>query len=183
MRPVHAFLGLIGILAANQLGLIEFQFMFYIYWIIGSWLPDMGKMKVTETRFGLTPLALIREIVSGLFRHHPFSHSLIAIGILFAGFAWIDSIGQWMPDGYLGWILGFIFPKGWQWAVLIAYVAHVIADGFTTEGTYLFFPRKAPLRFLPERYCITIGSFREYSISLALFATLIGGWYGISKLT
>lgn len=192
---------LLAVGIAGQFGLYnmgEVGLMLFVYWTVGAWFPDIGGFHGVGSKeapgtpvhhsykMALLPFPLFRVMLGELFKktfgHFRFAHSGIAILILFLlGLSILPLFAKVSPVGF-GALFHFIFPKGWFWIFLVAYVTHIFVDGLTEIGCYILYPRKRPLRFLPPQYLLRPGSSAELLTGGVLFILLFLGFFNIATI-
>lgn len=88
-----------------------------------SLLPDFDHPDAMLPRMFGWPGRALAAIISGLFGHRTLTHSVLGVGLLSAGMAFIPH-----------------FPSYCYWAVILGCVTHVLGDMLTISGVPLLWP-------------------------------------------
>jgi membrane-bound metal-dependent hydrolase YbcI (DUF457 family) len=124
----------------------------------GALIPDLdasdSTIKHIQTK-GIKPFYVFAEILSGVFGHRGFMHSILGL------VAWS------MLSAVAGTLWGY--PTGM--ALFLGYTSHLLADSLTPSGIPFFYPRPRRFVLLPREFAIHTGSLLEEMI----FFVLVGG--------
>lgn len=94
-------------------------------------LPDFDHPNALAPRAFLWPGRALAAIIGHVFGHRTLTHSVLGLGILAAG-------------------LAFVLPGYLAWAVLLGCVTHILGDMLTESGVPVWWPHPARWRLLPR---------------------------------
>lgn len=117
----------------------------------GSLLPDIDHPNSTVSRFFLWPGRMLAAIISAIFGHRTLTHSVLGIGLLSAGLAFVPQI-----------------PTFCYVAVILGCVTHVLGDMLTVAGVPVFWPHKRVIKIGRMR---TGGYFEELVMGPLLYVS------------
>lgn len=113
------------------------------------------------------------RILRGIFyKHRSFTHSIIGVYLIYRFFSWL--LPKFLNPA-------FINPDIILFALMIGYLSHLVADGFTEEGIPLLWPLKISFGFPPVKsWRIKTGKwFENFIIYPAIWIYLV--WFIDSK--
>lgn len=90
---------------------------------VSSLLPDIDHPGAMLPRLLGWPGRMVAAIINAVFGHRTLTHSVLGIGLLGAGMAFIPRL-----------------PEHCYWAVILGCVVHVLGDMLTVSGVPLFWP-------------------------------------------
>lgn len=91
---------------------------------VSSLIPDMDHPGAMLPRMLSWPGRMLAAITNAIFGHRTLTHSVLGIGLLSAGMAFIPRL-----------------PSHCYWAVILGCFVHVLGDMLTVSGVPLFWPR------------------------------------------
>ena len=122
------------------------QIIFLSLVMLGSILPDIDSSHSKINRWS----GIIGIIITFFSKHRGLFHSLLFQGILFV-------------------VVSYFFSIKYAQALFLGYLAHVIGDGLTVKGLYLFYPFSQ----INIRGPIKVGGFIEKIIFLVLVIVIV----------
>ena len=121
-----------------------------------SLLPDFDHPDAMGPRYLGWPGRALAWLIGSLFEHRGLTHSVLGVGVLSAGMAFIPHL-----------------PAFCYWAVILGCVTHILGDMATVSGVPLFWPLDRRFRYGR----ISTGQFFETEILtpvLAIVSTVVG---------
>jgi inner membrane protein len=121
--------------------------------IIGALIPDMdgeGNRLWDLLPYGNSVAKYARLI---FYKHRSITHSLLGLFLIYKALDWL------LPRLFNS---NFVDPNILLVSIMIGYISHLVADGFTEEGLPLLFPLNIKFGFPPiKKIRITTGSWFE----------------------
>ena len=122
-----------------------------------SLLPDFDHPDAIGPRSFGWPGRAIAWLIGSLFGHRGLTHSVLGVGVLSAGLAFVPHL-----------------PAFCYWAVILGCVTHIAGDMMTVSGVPLFWPIDTRFWLTFPRFRIHTGQFAESEILTPILAVVSG---------
>jgi inner membrane protein len=164
MGKSHALSGVVtGSLVATAAHLPPAQAVAFIgVTSVCSLLPDFDHPDAMLPRMFAWPGRALATIIARIFGHRTLTHSVLGVGVLGAGLAFIPRLP------------GFCY-----WAVILGCVTHILGDMLTVSGVPVLWPHKASWGIGFKRFRMRTGGHMEQLIVTPLLVVLAVGGIGL----
>ncbi len=116
----HLLIGIIVFLLTKDLFSGGSQLVFFFVLLLGSLLPDIDEQRSRINQWS----GLIGKVIAFFAKHRGFFHSLLFFVLSFV-------------------LVDFFWNFYYATALFLGYLAHLIGDGITRRGVYVFYPFSA----------------------------------------
>ncbi len=141
----HVLMGLVVYLATSPFFAYGSDLGFFLMMMLGALLPDIDEEKSIINRWS----GIVGQVVGKIFPHRGFLHSLLFFFILYV-------------------LCAYFWNYQYGIALLLGYLAHILADGISLRGVRVFYP----LRF-KIKGPMKVGGPLEKMITVLLFLVII----------